>query len=128
ETPPAFWWPILYFLVLPTRPKASATKYRRVWDPAHGSPLFYHTEKQVEALEQVMPAVPVFFGMQVGNPSVGAVVRKAIANGIERLIVLPMYPQYSATTTASALDSLFQALLKERRVPALRIVPPYHEN
>jgi ferrochelatase len=127
ETPPALWWPILNFLVLPTRPKASAAKYRRIWDPARGSPLLYHTEKQAEALKQVLP-IPVFFGMQVGNPSVGAVVHKAIANGIERLIVVPMYPQYSATTTASALDCLFRALEKERRVPALRIVPPYYEN
>jgi ferrochelatase len=127
ETPRTLWWPILYFLVLPTRPKASAAKYRRIWDPVRGSPLLYHTQKQVEALKQVL-SVPVFFGMQVGNPSVRAVVHKAIASGIERLIVLPMYPQYSATTTASALDSLSRALENERRVPALRIVPPYYDN
>jgi ferrochelatase len=128
ETPPALWWPILHFLVLPTRPKASATKYRRIWDPLRGSPLLYHTARQAEELQRVLPAVPIFFGMQVGNPPVGAVVHKAIANGIERLIVLPMYPQYSATTTASALDSLFRALENERRLPALRIVPPYYDN
>src|SRR5262249_22256261 len=128
ERHPALWWPILHFLVLPTRPKASALKYRRIWDPVRGSPLLYHTEKQAELLQQVLPAVPVFFGMQVGNPSLGTVVQNAIANGIERLIVLPMYPQYSATTTASALDSLFRALENERRVPALRIVPPYYDN
>jgi ferrochelatase len=128
ETPRAIWWPILHLLVLPTRPKASAAKYRRIWDPVRGSPLLYHTKKQAEGLEQGLPAVPVFFGMQVGNPSVAAAVRQAIASGIERLVVLPMYPQYSATTTASALDSLFKALESERRVPALRIVPPYYEN
>jgi ferrochelatase len=128
ETSRAFWWPILYGLVLPTRPKASAAKYRRIWDPVRGSPLLYHTEKQAQGLEQLLPAVPIFFGMQVGNPSVGTVVHKAIASGAERLIVLPMYPQYSATTTASALDALFRALERERRVPALRIVPPYYEN
>jgi ferrochelatase len=128
ETPRALWWPILHFLVLPTRPKASAAKYRRIWDPVRGSPLLYHTEKQAEGLKQVLATIPVFFGMQIGNPPVGAIVRKAIASGIERLIVLPMYPQYSATTTGSALDSLFRALETERRVPALRIVPPYYEN
>jgi protoporphyrin/coproporphyrin ferrochelatase len=128
ETPPALWWPILYFVVLPTRPKASAAKYRRIWDPGQGSPLLYHTQKQAEALEEMLPGVPVVFGMQVGNPSVASVVRQAIADGIERLIVLPMYPQYSATTTGSALDSLFRALEHERRVPALRIVPPYYQN
>jgi ferrochelatase len=127
ETPRALWWPILYCLILPTRPKASAAKYRRIWDAGRGSPLLYHTRAQAEALQQVLP-VPVFFGMQVGNPSVEAVVQKAVASGIERLIVVPMYPQYSATTTASAIDSLLRGLEKERRVPALRIVPPYYDN
>src|SRR5689334_21930734 len=66
--------------------------------------------------------------MQVGNPPVADVVRDLIAGGVDRLIVLPMYPQYSATTTASATDALFKALLAERRVPALRIVPPYYDH
>jgi protoporphyrin/coproporphyrin ferrochelatase len=70
----------------------------------------------------------VRFGMQVGNPPVASVVRELIAAGCERLIVLPMYPQYSATTTAPAYDVLFQALMRERRVPALRVVPPYYEH
>src|SRR5207237_10488346 len=67
-------------------------------------------------------------GKQVGNPPVGNVVNEMIAAGVERLIVLPMYPQYSATTTASATDVLFQALMKVRRVPALRVVPPYYDH
>src|SRR5262249_52199657 len=67
-------------------------------------------------------------GMQVGNPSVAEVLREMIAAGTERLVVFPMYPQYSATTTASAMDALFQTLMKERRVPSLRIVPPYFEH
>src|SRR5262249_30748951 len=71
---------------------------------------------------------PVTFGMQVGNPSVAEAVRSLVSLGVERLIVLPMYPQYSATTTASATDVLFQALMKERRVPALRVVPPYYDH
>jgi len=68
----------------------------------------------------------VRFGMQVGNPPLPQVLHEIIAAGIERLIVFPMYPQYSATTTASATDCLFQALMRERRVPALRIVAPYY--
>ena len=72
--------------------------------------------------------MPVRFGMQVGNPPLAAVVHEMIERGVDRLIVLPMYPQYSATTTASATDVLFQALMHERRVPALRIVPPYYEH
>jgi ferrochelatase len=66
--------------------------------------------------------------MQIGNPSVASAVRELIDAGIDRLIVLPMYPQYSATTTASATDVLFKALLQERRVPALRVVPPYYDH
>ena len=64
----------------------------------------------------------------LGNPSVAEAVRTLIGMGVDRLIVLPMYPQYSATTTASATDVLFHALMKERRVPALRIVPPYYDH
>ncbi|HZY87215.1 MAG TPA: ferrochelatase, partial [Gemmataceae bacterium] len=67
-------------------------------------------------------------GMQIGNPPVAEAVQGLIARGVERLIVLPMYPQYSATTTASATDVLFQALMRQRRVPALRVVPPYYDH
>jgi ferrochelatase len=86
------------------------------------------TKLQTNALQQLLPDVPVRFGMQVGNPPVAEVVRELISGGVDRLIVLPMYPQYSATTSASAADVLFHALMKERRVPALRIVPPYFEH
>jgi ferrochelatase len=81
---------------------------------------------QTEALQKALPEVPVRFGMQIGRPPVAEVVRELIDMGVERLIVLPMYPQYSATTTASAMDCLFSALMKERRVPAIRVVPPYY--
>jgi protoporphyrin/coproporphyrin ferrochelatase len=66
--------------------------------------------------------------MHVGNPPLSATVHALIERGVDRLVVLPMYPQYSATTTASATDGLFQALMRERRVPALRIVPPYYQH
>jgi protoporphyrin/coproporphyrin ferrochelatase len=128
EAPRLLWWFILNFRILPSRPAASAAKYRRIWDPKTGSPLLHYTRLQTEALQRLMPEVPVRFGMQVGNPSVAKVVRELIEAGVDRLIVLPMYPQYSATTTASATDALFHALMKERRVPALRIVPPYYAH
>src|SRR5262249_25139397 len=76
-------------------------------------------------LQAALPDVRVRFGMQIGNPPLPKVVYELIASGIQRLIVFPMYPQYSATTWASAMDCLFHALEKERVVPALRIVPPY---
>lgn len=121
------WWPILQLILL-RRPAASAAKYARIWDPQTGSPLLHWTRRQTELLQTRMPDCLVRFGMQVGNPPVAKVLAEMIGAGVERLLVLPMYPQYSATTTASATDALFSALQKERRVPALRIVPPYYRH
>jgi|SRR5262245_2216339 len=120
------WWFVLNFFVLTTRPKQSAAKYARIWDPVTGSPLLHYTRRQAELLQQSMLGVPVRFGMQVGNPPLADAVREMITQGIDRLVVLPMYPQYSDTTTASATDCLFKALIDVRNVPALRIVPPYY--
>jgi ferrochelatase len=128
EAPRLAWWFILNLRILPTRPRQSAAKYRRIWNPQTGSPLLHYTRLQAEKLQKELPNVAVRFGMQVGNPSVASVVREMIAFGIDHLIVLPMYPQYSATTWASATDVLFQGLMQERRVPALRIVPPYYDD
>jgi ferrochelatase len=118
----------LNIFILRRRPRQSAAKYRRIWDPVTGSPLLHLTRQQSAALQELLPDVPVRFGMQVGNPPVTAVLHGLIEEGVERLLVLPLYPQYSATTTASATDALFKALLEERRVPALRIVPPYYQH
>jgi ferrochelatase len=122
------WRLILNLFILTTRPAQSAAKYRRIWDAKTGSPVLHITRLQTAALQELLPGVPVRFGMQVGNPPVADVLRDLIGQGVERLIVLPMYPQYSATTNASATDVLFTALLRERRVPALRIVPPYYNH
>jgi ferrochelatase len=128
EYPRLPWWLILNLLILPRRPRQSAEKYARIWDPSTGSPLLHYTRRQTEELQKLLPGVPVAFGMQVGNPALGLVVSNLIHKGIDRILAVPMYPQYSATTTASATDALFQALMKERRVPALRIVPPYYDH
>jgi ferrochelatase len=127
EAPRWKWWPILQLILL-RRPRQSAAKYARIWDSATGSPLLHWTRRQTEDLQKALPQARVRFGMQVGNPSVASVVDQMIREGIDRLIVVPMYPQYSATTTASATDVLFQALMGRRRVPALRVVPPYFEH
>src|SRR5262245_38489173 len=116
EAPRLLWWFILHLRILPTRPAQSAAKYQRIWDPQTGSPLLHITRLQTEALQRSLPQAIVRFGMQIGNPPVAEVVREMIQAGVERLIVLPMYPQYSATTTASATDVLFKALMGERRV------------
>src|SRR5438477_5381303 len=128
EAPRLLWWLVLNLRILPTRPARSAAKYRRIWHPQTGSPLLHITRLQTAALQRLLPDVPVRFGMQVGDPPVAGAVRELIKSGVDRLIVLPMYPQYSATTTASATDALFHALLRERRVPALRVVPPYYDH
>ncbi len=128
EAPRLSWWLVLNLLILPRRPAQSAAKYARIWNAETGSPLLHYTRRQAEELQKLLPNVPIAFGMQVGNPSVKLVVSNLIQQGVDRLIVVPMYPQYSATTTASATDVLFQALMKERRVPALRIVPPYYAH
>jgi ferrochelatase len=128
DAPRFSWWFVLHLFILPRRPKQSAAKYRRIWDPQTGSPLLHWTRRQTEELQCRLPALLVRFGMQIGQPAVGDVVRDLIREGVDRLIVLPMYPQYSATTTASAMDVLFKALMRERCVPALRIVPPYYEH
>src|SRR5262245_58639548 len=119
---------IIPLFVLPRRPAQSAAKYRRIWDPQTGSPLLHYTRRQAELLQEALPGTLVRFGMQIGNPPLGDVVREMIAAGVDRLIAVPMYPQYSATTTASATDGLFHVLMQERRVPAVRVVPPYYDH
>jgi protoporphyrin/coproporphyrin ferrochelatase len=128
EAPRLIWWFVLNLLILPFRPAQSAAKYRRIWNPETGSPLLHYTKRQTELLQKALPHIPVRFGMQIGNPTLESVVLKMIDEGIDRIIVLPMYPQYSATTWASATDCLFHILMKVRKVPAIRIVPPYYEH
>jgi ferrochelatase len=122
------WKIILNLFILQRRPAQSAAKYRRIWHPERGSPLLYWTRRQTDLLQLRFPAAWVRFGMQVGNPPVAHVLDEMIRGGVERVIVLPMYPQYSATTTASATDAIFHCLTRQRRVPALRIVPPYYDH
>jgi protoporphyrin/coproporphyrin ferrochelatase len=122
------WRLVLNLFILTTRPKQSAAKYARIWDPVTGSPLLHYTRRQAELLQAALPDVPVRFGMQIGNPPLSGVVRDLIDRGVDRLVVLPMYPQYSDTTTASATDALFHTLTRVNRVPALRIVPPYYDH
>ncbi len=128
EVPKPIWVPLLYGFILPFRSGASAAKYRRIWSPETGSPLMHYTTRQTALLQEHFPGTPVRFGMMVGNPPVRAAVRQFVDAGVDRLVALPMFPQYSATTSASATDALFGALVQERRVPAVRVVPPYYDH
>jgi ferrochelatase len=122
------WKLILNGIILRKRPRESAAKYARIWDPVTGSPLLHYTKRQTELLQAKFPDNPVRFGMMIGNPPLARTLSEMIAAGVDRLIALPMFPQYSASTTASATDTLFKALMKERRVPAVRVVPPYYDH
>src|SRR5947207_7581954 len=95
------WKFILNQVILRTRPKESAAKYARIWDPVTGSPLMHYTKRQTELLQTRFPNTPVRFGMIVGNPSVKSVASQMVKDGVTRLVVLPLFPQYSATTSAS---------------------------
>lgn len=128
EVPRPVWLPLLYGFILPFRSGASAAKYRRVWHPDTGSPLLHYTKRQTELVQAHFPDTPVRFGMMIGNPPLRDTVREMVDAGVDRLVALPMFPQYSATTTASATDALFGALMRERRVPAVRVVPPYYAH
>lgn len=122
------WKFILNAFILRSRPAESAAKYARIWDPKTGSPLLHYTARQTELLQARLPGNPVRFGMIVGNPPLRRTLEEMIASGVDRLVALPMFPQYSATSFASATDSLFKALTTLRRVPAVRVVPPYYDH
>lgn len=126
------WYPILYGLVLTVRPKKSGENYARIWNRERNeSPLHTFTRSQSEKLGAALrdlASVSVDWGMRYGNPSTGSVARKLVERGCDRILSFPLYPQYSATTTATANDQLFRALMKMRRAPAVRTIPPYYDE
>ena len=128
----AIWYPILYGAVLTTRPQKSGKNYEKIWNREKDeSPLRTITRAQGEALAAIFgddPRIVVDWGMRYGNPSIASVVERMVAQGVERLLTVPLYPQYSATTTATANDKLFLALKTIRRAPAVRSVPPYYDE
>jgi ferrochelatase len=131
EIPRLVWWPILHGIILRTRPARSAAKYATVWMP-EGSPLAVWTQRQAQALQQQLGAaghdVLVRHAMRYGNPSLPSVMDALRAEGAVRVLVLPLYPQYAAATTASVHDSVMQWSLRARRMPELRLVAEYHDD
>ena len=126
------WWTILHAAVLVTRPRASAALYRKVWTP-EGSPLLSLSRRQAAGLEKRLAgrarmSVRVELGMRYGEPSIAAAMRRLAAAGCRRLLVLPLYPQYAAATTASTFDAVFEELRTWRWVPELRTVATYHDE
>ena len=132
ETPRLLWWPILHGFILRLRPRRSARAYREVWTEA-GSPLLVISEKQCRAIRSALgedDGAPfrVELGMRYGNPSIRSALEKLRSYNLNKLLILPLYPQYSAATTASTFDAVAAVLKTWRRIPQLRMITSYHDN
>ena len=128
EIPPIAWQPILRGIILNTRPKKSAHAYNQVWTE-EGSPLAVITRKQAEAMQaRLGDGVTVDWAMRYGNPSIPDRMQALMDKGCERMLLAPLYPQYSAATTATVVDKAADKLRTMRWQPALRTLPPYHDD
>lgn len=132
EIPKLIWWPILHGFILPFRPKASAEKYAKIWMP-EGSPLKVHTERQTkllrDELHRRLPNPPIVeYAMNIGKPSVATVLSKMQEQGCERILIIPLFPQYAASSTAAAMDNVFAVLSHMRNLPSIRTVKQYHDH
>lgn len=131
EIPRLLWLAILHGYLLRTRPAASAEAYKKVWTE-QGSPLLLHSIDIAEAVQEKLSArlsgaVNVELAMSYGNPSIDSAIRKMFEQCVRRIIVLPLYPQYSGTTTGSVFDAVTSELSKRRWVPELRFINHYHD-
>ncbi len=131
EIPRALWWLILHGVILRIRPRRSAAKYASIWT-ADGSPLKVWTDKQAKMLagylgERGQPAL-VRAAMRYGNPSIGSVLDELKRDGVDRVLVLPLYPQYCAATTASVNDAVGEWARRARHLPEFRFVNRYHDD
>jgi protoporphyrin/coproporphyrin ferrochelatase len=128
EIPRIAWLPILHGIILRTRPKKSAHAYKQVWTE-EGSPLAAITRRQAEDLQRRLGEDAIVdFAMRYGNPGIGQSIENLTSLGCERILAAPLYPQYCAATTASAVDAVFGKLASMRRQPALRTLPPYYDD
>lgn len=126
------WLPILYGIILNVRPKKSAHAYAQIWWD-EGAPLIVITERQVAALQasfaaQGLAHIVVDYAMRYGQPSIANKLDALAKQGVERVLVLPMYPQYADATTASVFDGVAQALAARRNIPELRVVRSWHDH
>ena len=132
EIPKPIWWLILNGIILNTRPRKSAEKYASIWKP-EGSPLKVHTEHMAILLkghlgQRVSQPVLVDYAMRYGQPGVAGKIAEMKAKGVDRLLVVPLYPQYAASSTGSALDAVWQTLLHTRNPPEIRTVRNFHDD
>lgn len=132
DAPRPLWWLILHGIILRIRPKRVAQAYRSIWRK-EGSPLLAISQAQQAALAEALQAefghpVPVWLAMTYGNPSIPKALAEIQAQGIERVLVLPLFPQYSDSTSASVFDALAKALSSTHNLPELRFIKHYHDH
>ena len=128
EIPAVAWKPILHGIILRTRPRKSAHAYKQVWTE-EGSPLAAITARQARSLQHRLgDGVIVDWAMRYGNPGIAGAIGRLFDQGATRILMAPLYPQYCAATTASAMDATFAAIAAKRWQPALRTLPPYHDD
>ena len=132
ELPRLIWWPILHGYILRTRPAQSAAAYRKIWTD-QGSPLLLHSKDIAASLQEKLSvrlsgATHVEIGMSYGNPSIDTALDSLYQQCIRRLLVMPLYPQYSGTSTGSVFDSVTGALRRRRWVPEMHFINHYHDS
>ena len=132
DLPRALWWLILNLVILNIRPRRSAAAYRTVWTE-RGSPLLFHTQDQATALQKLMTErfgenVKVEFAMRYGNPSITEGMQRLLDKGVGKLLVLPLYPQYSGAANGSTFDAVGQDLARRRWTPEIRFANQYFDH
>ena len=132
EIPRFLWCWILYCIILVIRPSASAKKYKQIWT-SQGSPLLVNAKKQRQLFQKnikkiIAQPLEVELGMSYGNPSMASAFKKLRAKGCTKILLFPLYPQYAASSSASAMDSLWRLLLRTRNIPEIRTIRNYHDH
>ena len=131
EVNPIIWQMILNVFILTFRPSKTAKAYKEIWmNDINMSPLKYYTEMQMKKLGDKMNSdkIMVDYAMRYGNPSINSKIKKLQGEGCENLVILPLYPQYAAATTATVCDEVYRTLMKMRWQPSLKIIPHYESN
>ena len=131
EVNPIIWQVILNLFILNFRPSKSAKAYKEIWMKEENiSPLLYYTKKQAEKLSKSFSNenLIIDFAMRYGNPSIKSKIKKLNEEGCENLVILPLYPQYAAATTATVCDEVYRTLMNMRWQPSLKIVPHYESD
>ena len=127
DFPRLLWWPLLRGVILPIRSPRVAKLYQSVW-MEEGSPLMVYSRRQQQALAARLPDTPVALGMSYGSPSLASAVDDLLAQGVEHIVVLPLYPQYSCSTVAAVWDELARILAKKRAIPGISFIRDYAEH